>query len=189
MGDFFFIWASRRVRGRRFQASQTHFHGPTFGNVVPSRRAVGLSATMFLAIRHHKGVCDTPLQTPHVRAYRIPPQAKNISTSIPLARPSGTASRFAAKEHSPSPGPFSRAANSASGPSLEKMGTLPASGYRYATTDAFGRGSDSSCPCGCATARTWRNTHRRRCILGSITADSTRSFSPRQAATKATSAA
>ena len=31
--------------------------------------------------------------------------------------------------------------------------------------------------------------HLRRCIFGSITADSTVSFSPRQAATKATSAA
>ena len=31
------------------QASQTHIHGSTLRNVVSSRRAVGLSATMFLA--------------------------------------------------------------------------------------------------------------------------------------------
>ncbi len=71
----------------------------------------------------------------------------------------------------------------------KKLGTSHASGYRHATADAVGRGPDSSCLCGCATARMWRNTHFRRCTFGSITADSTVSFSPRQAATKATSAA
>ena len=38
-----------RLRGRCFQASQTHINGPTPGNVASSRRAVGLSAPMFLA--------------------------------------------------------------------------------------------------------------------------------------------
>ena len=44
-----------RLRGRRFQALQTHTHDPTWGDVVPSRRAVGLSATMILAIHFRRG--------------------------------------------------------------------------------------------------------------------------------------
>ena len=46
---FFYLGEPARLRGRRFQALQTHTHGPTWGNVFPSRRAVGLSATMILA--------------------------------------------------------------------------------------------------------------------------------------------
>ena len=65
---------------------------------------------MILAIRHHRGVCDTPLRAQHVRAYRIRPHAKIISTSIPLARPSETSPRFAAHHPIPSPGIFPRAA-------------------------------------------------------------------------------
>ena len=47
--SFFYLGEPARLRGRRFQALQTHTHDPTWGNVVPSRRAVGLSATMILA--------------------------------------------------------------------------------------------------------------------------------------------
>ena len=48
-GFFLFLGEPARLRGRRFQTSQTHIHGPTLGNVGSSRRAVGLSAPMFLA--------------------------------------------------------------------------------------------------------------------------------------------
>ena len=145
---FFYLGEPARLRGRRFQASQTHIHGFTLRNVVSSRRAVGLSATMVLAIRFRRGVCDTPLQTLHVWAYRIRPHAKTISASIPLACPSATSPRFAANHPIPSPVPFSRAANSASGPSLKIMGTLPTFGYRHATADAVGRGFEFFWPCG-----------------------------------------
>ena len=143
---FFILGEPARLRGRRFQASQTHIHGPTPGNVASSRRAVGLFATMFFVIRFRRGVSHTPQQTPYLRAYRMRPHAKNISASIPLARPFATFPRFAANHPIPSPAAFSRAANPASGPSLEIMGTLPEFGYRYATADAVGRGFDSSCP-------------------------------------------
>ena len=52
---FFYLGEPARLRGRRFQALQTHTHGPTWGNVFPSRRAVGLSATMILAIHFRRG--------------------------------------------------------------------------------------------------------------------------------------
>ena len=48
-GFFLFLGEPARLRGRCFQASQTHINGPTSGNVASSRRAVGLSAPMFLA--------------------------------------------------------------------------------------------------------------------------------------------
>ena len=73
---------------------------------------------------------------------------KGFSHSIPLARPSATFPRFAANHPIPSPATFSRAANPASGPSLEIMGTLPAFGYRYATADAVGRGFEFFWSCG-----------------------------------------
>lgn len=103
---FFYLGEPARLSSRRFQASQTHIHGSTLRNVVSSRRAVGLSATMVLAIRFRRGVCDTPLQTLHVWAYRIRPHAKTISASIPLARPFATFPRFAANHPIPSPASF-----------------------------------------------------------------------------------
>ncbi|MBO7493452.1 MAG: hypothetical protein J6T87_04840 [Bacteroidales bacterium] len=45
--------------------------------------------------------------------------AKNISTSIPLARPSEPSTRFAANYPIPSPVPFSRAANPGIAPSSD----------------------------------------------------------------------
>ena len=73
---------------------------------------------------------------------------EGFSHSIPLARPSATFPRFAANYPIPSLDPFSRAANSASGPSLKIMGTSPTFGYRHATPDAVGRGFEFFWPCG-----------------------------------------
>ena len=59
----------------------------------------------------------------------------SISTSIPLARPSEPSTRFAANYPTPSPVPFSRAAN----PELHHppmMDSRPQSGYRHATANA-----------------------------------------------------
>ena len=52
---FFYLGEPARLRRSRFQAPQTPIYVPTSGNVVPSRRAVGLFATMFFVIRHRRG--------------------------------------------------------------------------------------------------------------------------------------
>ena len=118
---FFYLGEPARHRRRRLQASQIHIHGPTLRNVVFSRRAVGLSATMFFDITSYRAYAIRPYEQ-HLLygciAYAL--MSKNISASIPLARPSATFPRFAANHPIPSPAPFSRAANSASGPSLKK---------------------------------------------------------------------
>lgn len=146
---FFYLGEPARLRGRRFQASQNCFNDPSLRNVVSSCRAVGLSVTMFYAITSYRAYAIHPYEQLLLYgriAYAL--MSKNISTSIPLALPSATSPRFAANHPIPSPAPFSRAANPASGSSLKTIRTLPASGYRYATADAVGRGSDSSWPCG-----------------------------------------
>ena len=148
---FFILGEPARLSSRRFQASQTHIHGSTLRNVVSSRRAVGLFAPMFSPFRETRSV-GRNLRLARARTIvkrtSVLRNDENISASIPLACPSATSPRFAANHPIPSPVPFSRAANSASGPSLEIMGTSPASGYRHATADAVGRGFEFFWPCG-----------------------------------------
>ena len=179
LGDYFFyLGEPARLRVRRFQASQTHIHGPILRNVVPlppRRRAFrynvfGLTRTTIPPPTiGGGGISVSPGNT-------LPP--KTISASIPLARTSATFPRFAANHPIPSPALFPAPRTPRPNLLSKKMGTLPASGYRHATADAVGRSSDSSCPSGCAMVRMWRNTPRRSCTLGSITADSSVSFSP-----------
>ena len=104
--QLFYLGEPARIRGRRFQASQTHIHGPTLGNVVPSCRAVGLSVAMFLAIHSRMGESSFAHTTRYTTIIYNSYLAKNISTSIPLARPSATSSRFAANHPIPSPANF-----------------------------------------------------------------------------------
>ena len=146
---YFFIWASRRGLGgdaskRRKIVSTTHRCETLSPPAAPSGfplqcfwPSVSVRAYAIRPYKHHMYGCI---------AYAL--MSKNISTSIPLALPSATSPRFAANHPIPSPAPFSRAANPASGSSLKTIRTLPASGYRYATADAVGRGSEFFWPCG-----------------------------------------
>ncbi len=80
-----------------------------WGTLVPPR-AVGLSVTMFF----FGDICFPQMQSasrPDCGTLSLP--QKNISTSIPLAPPTGTTPRFAANSPLPSPEPFTRAANPA----------------------------------------------------------------------------
>ena len=162
-GLFFFIWASRRGLGADASKRRKHtFMDQHCETLSPPAAPSGFPLQWFWPSVSVGANNYSPLQTPHVRAYRIRPHAKNISASIPLARPSATSPRFAANQPIPSPALFPAPRTPRPNLLSKKMGTLPASSYRHATADAVGRGSDSSCLCGCATARTRGNTPRRR---------------------------
>ena len=122
----FLFWASRRgLGGNASKRRKRAFTDQRRETSAPSRRAVGLSVTMFFAITSHLAYAIHPCEQ-HLLYWRIAYalMSKNISTSIPLARPSTTPSRFAANELIPSPYPFFRAANIASGPSHKKNGNI-----------------------------------------------------------------
>lgn len=99
---FFYLGEPARLRRSRFQAPQTPIYVPTSGNVVPSRRAVGLFATMFFVIRHRRGVCDTPLRTTYfVWAYRMRPHAKKHFRFNPSRAPVRDISPFRGEPSNP----------------------------------------------------------------------------------------
>ena len=76
------------------------------------------------------------------------PHAKKHFRFNPSRAPVRDISPFRGEPSDPFARTFSRAANPASGPSLEKMGTFSASVYRHATADAVGRGFEFFWPCG-----------------------------------------
>ena len=140
----FYLGEPARLSSRRFQASQTHIHGSTLRNVVSSRRAVGLSATMFFGIRHRTGVSHTPMQTPYLRAYRIRPPAKKHFRFNPSRMPVRDIFPFRGEPSNPFARTFFTRRELRVRTFSQKMVTSPASGYRHATADAVGRGFSSS---------------------------------------------
>ncbi len=136
-GFFLFLGEPARLRGRRFQASQTHIHGPTLGNVGSSRRAVGLSAPMFLA-------------SIIVRAYAIRPYEHHMYGRVayalmPKTFPLQSLSHARLRHHH-----VSRRTIQSPRPNLDPSPRTPwfgnltvvrirlATGYRHATANAVG---------------------------------------------------
>ncbi len=151
----FFIWASRRGIGatlpnvaKLLQRSNVQkrwllpprrraFRYNVFWHPSPyGRIAYAHANTIFTGVSHTPPCQKTfPLQSlSHARPRHLPVSRRTNQSLRSHINPS---------PRTPRPGP-----------SLKIMGTSPASGYRYATAGAVGRGSDSSWPCGCATART-----------------------------------
>ena len=108
---FFLFGRAGAAWGATFPSVAASLFRSDVGN-VGSRRAVGLSVTMFFGVT--RAVVIPPPATGSGGTILPPASAsrqKSISTSIPLAGPSWTTSRFAAKGHFPSPGSSARAAN------------------------------------------------------------------------------
>lgn len=145
---FIILGEPARLRSRRFKRRKHTFTDQHCETLSPPAAPSGFPLQCFLPSVTVWAYRIRPCKHHIYRRIAYPLMPKNISASIPLARPSVTSPRFAANYPIPSPVPFSRAANPASGPSLKIMGTSPASGYRYATADAVGHGSEFSWTCG-----------------------------------------
>ena len=137
-GFFLFLGEPARLRGRCFQASQTHINGPTPGNVASSRRAVGLSAPMFLASIIVRAYAIRPYEH-HMYgrvAYALMPKTFPLQ-SLSHARPRHHhVSRRTIQSPRPHLDPSPRTPRS--GLLSKKKGTSPATGYRHATANAVG---------------------------------------------------
>ena len=115
---FFYLGEPARLwRHLTREAVETFHETSLLPDQVPDRRrAVGLSVPMSGRHRPRNSLVSPPFRG--ARGDSETSKPPSISTSIPLARPSGTSSRFAAKHPLPAPAPFPRAANPTHGPSL-----------------------------------------------------------------------